>query len=530
MAMETFGVVCLDHNIPPVVLRGTSIMCAVRVVNTRDRDVHFLSHNSFYATPVRDTRYHLSIHVNGRFAKPLLVPADRLESGQRATLYFPFHADDAGDCRVQVVIAEQHADPVMRTGVPLLEVSLTVTEARVGFDVGQVRRGLFDLWHTELPIRLKTWQQRFYKRKLDLWREDPASRRRTMGRYKEVNRDLAFMEKQTRRLRVASLPCYLAIDTTSRCNLECKMCFRSYTDVDYNAKPDLPAEVVDRLIAELFPAAITLNLSTVGEPLMSPYIDQILDACTAHQVYLSFTTNGTVMRGDDFIRKLTSVLHHIEISVDSVKPDAFKAYRSGASLQKVLQNAAKLGAIRRSLPDPKFNMGFSMTLFSDNLDEVPEVIRVVEDIGGNFLKADIGVIFAKADWPQSVLTCPERYNEVYARAQEQAAAAGIRLMMRAPFGDADATPAKYGLCDYLYLEAVVRSEGTLSPCYFGPALIGLKGSFGTTWNSDIMRQLRNDHDTARAHQLCRNCYVFTDGGASIESRKRQFVRGDAATA
>jgi len=460
----------------------------------------------------------------------VLVPDDRLGPGQRATLYFPFRAAGAGPHRLQLVIAEHDADPVLRTGVPLLEIDLDVGAGPLG-NVGQrAYRSLFNLWHTELPIRLKAVQRAFYQKKLETWREDPAAKRKTMARYKEVNRELAFMEKQVRRLRVASVPCYLAIDTTSKCNLECKMCFRSYTDIDYNAMPDLPADVVDRLIAELFPAAITLNLSTLGEPLMSPYLDRILDACAAYKVYLSITTNGTVMRGDDFIRKLASVLHHIEISVDSVRPELFKAYRSGASYQKVLRNAAKLGAIRRSLPDPKFNMGFSMTLFRDNLDEVPEVIRVVEDIGGNFLKADIGVIFSKADWPQSVITCPERYNEVYARAQEQAAAAGLKLMMRAPFSDADATPAKYGLCDFLYVSAVVRSEGTLSPCYFGPALIGLKDSFQTTWNSDVMQQLRNDHDTVRAHALCKNCYVFTDGGASIESRKRHFVKGDAATA
>ena len=76
---------------------------------------------------------------------------------------------------------------------------------------------------------------------------------------------------------------------------------------------------------------------------------------------------------------------------------------------------------------------------------------MIADLGGNFLKADIGVIFAKADWPQSVLACPERYNEIYAIAQERARSAGIKLMMRAPFTESDATPAKYGLCDYLYV-------------------------------------------------------------------------------
>jgi MoaA/NifB/PqqE/SkfB family radical SAM enzyme len=326
------------------------------------------------------------------------------------------------------------------------------------------------------------------------------------------------------------LPCYLGIDTTSKCNLDCKMCFRSYVDVDYNTVPDLPADVLDRLIDELFPTAITLNLSTVGEPLMSPNMDKILDACAAYQVYLSITTNGTMMRGDDFIKKLASVLHHIEISVDSVQPERFKAFRSGASYQKVLHNAAKLGAIRRALPEPKFNLGFSMTLFRENLEEIPEVLAVVADVGGNFLKADIGVIFSKKELPQSVLNCPELYNEMYAIAQAKAQAAGLSLMMRPPFSDVQTKAVKYGLCDYLYVSAVVRSEGTLSPWYFGPALLGLNGgTFRAAWNNTVMQRLRSDHDTTRGHALCLSCYVFTDGGASVETRRKQFLKGDALT-
>ena len=52
--MQTFGVACLGHNIPSRLRAGASVMCAVRVANTRDETVHFQSHASFYATPRRD--------------------------------------------------------------------------------------------------------------------------------------------------------------------------------------------------------------------------------------------------------------------------------------------------------------------------------------------------------------------------------------------------------------------------------------------------------------------------------------------
>ena len=75
----------------------------------------------------------------------------------------------------------------------------------------------------------------------------------------------------------------------------------------------------------------------------------------------------------------------------------------------------------------------------------------------------------------------------------------------------------------------MRSEGTLSPCYFGPALLEMNGSFRSVWRSGVMRQLRHDHDGPDAHALCKSCYVFTDGGSSVESRKKQFLKNDALT-
>src|SRR5262245_12629673 len=212
----TFGLTCLGHNIPRVARQDSSITCALRIQNTHDRTMHFQSHASFYGTPIKDTRYHLSVHVNGVFTRPVLVPNDCLRPGERVTLYFPFHAVEAGEHRLQLLIAEQHTDPVSRSGSALLEISLRVTQHRVRFDPGQqIRRGLFTLRHTEIPLRAKVLQHCFYATKLAWWRQDAATKKKMMGVYKEINRDLAFMEKQVRKRRVASLPCYLAIDTTS---------------------------------------------------------------------------------------------------------------------------------------------------------------------------------------------------------------------------------------------------------------------------------------------------------------------------
>ena len=460
----------------------------------------------------------------------VLIYNDCIHSRERATLFFPFRTRDEGEYRLQIVMAEQHARAVSDESRSLFEMALQVKKNFSGFNLKQkVRHGLLTFLYSESPIQLKRLQLRFYSAKLSYLHHKSASEEKTLYQLKEINRELAFMEKQVRKLQVASLPCYLGLDTTSKCNLNCIFCVRNYVDIDFNSKPDMSADVLNQLIKELFPTALALNLSTIGEPLMSAQKEKILKACSDYKVSLSLTTNGTLLKGDDFLKKLASVLHYIEISFDSASPELFEKLRSGASYEGILQNAVRLGEIRRSLPDPKFNLGFSMTLFRENLKEIPDVLRIVSEVGGNFLKTDIGVIFSKKDLHQSVLTCPGLYNEIYEIAHEKARQIGIKLLMRPPFSENCQTEAvRYGICDYLYLSACIRSEGKLNPCSFHsiPSL-SEKNEFRTAWNSEIMQRLRLEHDTNRCHPLCRDCYLVLEGSDSVENRRKQFLRGDA---
>lgn len=528
--MNSFGVKFIGHNIPRVLPIDFSTIFAFRVHNTLNRDLYFQSHASFYGSPINDPRSKLSVLLNGVFLKTVLIDKDCLRRKTRTTLYFPFRVSDEGEYCLQIVMGEERPNAVSNEGLVLFETSLRVKMNCPGFILRRmIRHGLFTFLHTEIPIQLKRLKLQFYKKKLDYCHHNSERKKRTINQYKEINRELAFMEKQVRKLRVASLPCYLGIDTSYRCNLKCKMCFRRHVDIDYNSRPDMSDDTLDRLINELFPTAITLNLSSVGEPLNSIHVDKILKACIVYQVYLSITTNGTLIRGDDFIKKLVSVLHYIEISVDSADPNVFEKLRTGASYEYVIQNARKLGAIRRSLPEPKFNLAFSMTLFRENLKEIPDVLHIVSEVGGNLLKTDIGVIFSKKELHQSVLSCPSDYNEMYKTAHEKAKQLGITLMMRPPFSEKSQTQTiRNSFCDYLYLSMCVSSEGELNPCYFQPiSSLNVKKGFRTAWNSKLIQQLRLEHATNTGNQVCKDCHLFLEGNDSLKSRRKQFLEGDA---
>jgi len=528
--MNSCGIRFLGHNIPRVLPTNSSSIFGFRVQNALSRTLYFQNHASFYGTVMSDNALKINVFLNGDFLINALVLNDCIHPGQNATLFFPFQTKGEGECRLQIIVAEQDTKICIEYGYTLLDMVVRVKGISSGFDLNRrIGYHLFIFLYSELPIQLKRLQFRFYKEKYHLFHHGNSSKKAILKQLKGLNRQLAFMEKQVRKLKVTSLPCYLGIDTTSRCNLNCKLCFRNYVDIDFNTKPDMSGNTVNQLINELFPTAFTVNLSTIGEPLLSPHIEKILNACIEYQVCLSFTTNGTLLKGDDFLKKLASVLNHIEISFDSSSPELFEKLRSGASYNEILQNVKNLGRIRHTLPDPKFNLGFSMTLFRENLEEIPDILRILSEVGCNFLKTEIGVIFSKRDLHRSVLTYPELYNEIYEIAHEKARKIGINLLMRAPFSENGQSEAvKYGICDYLYLSACIRAEGELNPCYFQviPSL-EMKNGFTNAWNSEIMQCLRLKHDTNKGHPLCRDCFLILEGSDSVENRRKQFLKGDA---
>jgi MoaA/NifB/PqqE/SkfB family radical SAM enzyme len=216
----------------------------------------------------------------------------------------------------------------------------------------------------------------------------------------------------------------------------------------------------------LLPTAITFSPSGWGEPLLSPHLDRLLEACAEHGVFMSFTTNGVLLNKRGLLDKLIPVLHWLEISVDSVRAELFEKLRTGARFDQVMRNARHVGRLRASLPQPAFNYGFSMTLFRENLTELPAMLRLVADCGGNFLKTDIGVIFSRTNVHHSALGDPAVYNDTYDEAQRLASELGLRLFMRPPFTDRGPGEAsRYGVCDSLYTHANISTDGSYKPCY-----------------------------------------------------------------
>ncbi len=522
----------VSHNFPKVLPADVNFLAGLRIRNAGHTVANLPpQHTRFWGSPGSAPQHAVAIELDGQLLLYGQLPADRIDPHRTATIFFPLQTGPEGTHRLQVFVASGlDALPEDGDRSLLFDLSYHVSRARATLDL----RAALTSW--AFMVRYARWprlvaQWRCWRARVAADRTlDTDNRPAHLRRLKDQNKQLAFLEKQMRAAKVASRPCYLTVDTTADCNLRCPLCYREDADAAkvLTDEPHMPGHIFDELVRTLLPTAFTISPSGWGEPLLSPHLDSLIDACSSWGVYLSFTTNGVLLNKRGLLDRLVPVLHWLEISVDSVKAEKFEQFRAGARFEQVIRNAREVGRIRASLKDSKFSFGFSMTLFDDNLGELPAMIRLVADCGGNFLKTDIGVIFNVINLRQSVVRSPARYNEAYASAQQYARELGVNLFMRSPFVDDDHSEAnRYGVCDFLYMHAGVTADGSYKPCYsmILPSRRNRKdATLLSLWNSPEMQRLRRTHDTPDGPSSCKTCYMTLRGRDSLEKRKERFIR------
>ena len=165
---------------------------------------------------------------------------------------------------------------------------------------------------------------------------------------------------------------YLRVSVTDRCDLRCVYCMSEHMTFLPKAQV-LTLEELDR-IATAFVGLGTKKLRiTGGEPLVRKGLMTFIEGLSRHLTSgalqeLTLTTNGT--RLAEFAEPLAQAgVRRINVSLDTLKPDLFRALTRGGDLSKVLAgiDAAQVAGLK-----VKIN---AVALKDDNAAELPDMIR-----------------------------------------------------------------------------------------------------------------------------------------------------------
>lgn len=153
----------------------------------------------------------------------------------------------------------------------------------------------------------------------------------------------------------AEFPSQIIVDATEVCNLECIHCpHPEFKRSEHYATRYLDVSIHTKMVDEVrqYGQGHTqyIRYTSNGEPLVHPAIYDMLDYAVKNSgVFVTLTTNGTIMNEKRIEKLLASGLHMVDISIDAFLPETYAEIRRGGKLETTRANVLKLMEIKKRI-------------------------------------------------------------------------------------------------------------------------------------------------------------------------------------
>ena len=275
-------------------------------------------------------------------------------------------------------------------------------------------------------------------------------------------------------------PIHVDIETTTKCNLRCTMCFQSFDKpVQENMMPD---DIMD-ILYEISGNAYSIKLQYRGEPLTDSFLPYAVKQAKRNGITeVMINTNANLLKGDMAKKVLLSGLDKIIFSVEGSNKDIYNQTRIGGDFDTVVENIKNFMDMRKELNLSHPQTRVQMVKTEDNASDVEAFLEFWKD------KVDEVAVEDELDFHAET---------------------------------ADTTPLPDWACPQLYQRLIVLADGDIVPCC--KSIIGGTGkqvvlgnikdmTIKEAWTGTKMQMLRSFHETGQSHDvdMCARCGLRKD--------------------
>jgi MoaA/NifB/PqqE/SkfB family radical SAM enzyme len=330
---------------------------------------------------------------------------------------------------------------------------------------------------------------------------------------------------------VPALPRVVFIEVTNRCNLLCETCPRTY----FAREPlhTLSYEQFLHIVGQ-FPEMRRAVLHGIGEPLLNRALPKMVRYLKDRGVEVLFNSNGTLLTPWWQEQLVRSGLDEFRCSVDGADPATFARIRGADLLHKIVAGLEGLVRVKAELGGDTPRISIWMVATRENLEELPDLVRLAARLGVPEVYVQRMVFFAGDSGRQYGMAREDlaifgrdhdRQEEVLAMCETLSAELGVNFRAsgaRDPRNSlAAARPADFApwqACMRPFTTAYVTANGNCLPCCISPfttadyesLILGnlFTQPFGDIWNGETYAGFRRAFLSDHPHKACANCGVF----------------------
>lgn len=169
---------------------------------------------------------------------------------------------------------------------------------------------------------------------------------------------------------------HISWNTTKRCNLYCKHCYRE-SGPDELGKDELSTEEGKKLLREIYKAGFSIIVFSGGEPLMREDIFELIEYAKSLGMMILMGSNGTLITKTCAEKLKNSGLNAIAISIDSLDEKKHNEFRgSDMAYERAIEGI-------KNCIDVGIKVQINCTVTKDNLKEIEDIMGFASDIGAS---------------------------------------------------------------------------------------------------------------------------------------------------
>jgi radical SAM protein with 4Fe4S-binding SPASM domain len=309
---------------------------------------------------------------------------------------------------------------------------------------------------------------------------------------------------------------------TGRCNLACLHCPRI---AGVSSDEDMTQELFSRVIAEVIRGAEEVNFggNNLGEQMLHPAFYDAVDAIKKAGCEVLLTTNGTKLNATS-AEQLASHGVRLRISIEGVGAVYHQVRK--VSWDRLLEGLRAYQRSSQAHPEAGASLEFALTVFADNIHQLPELVRTASELGADRLFAHHLLPKNDDQKLQSLFFHRKAANEAFAEATAIGKQLGLAVAVPSPLDCGSLSPVPLatkpketeGLapCYLPWTSVNVLENGDVLPCCVADSSLTMgslkRNSFHEIWNGPAYRKLRRTVNSKKPLRACATCSMR--GGAT----------------
>lgn len=173
----------------------------------------------------------------------------------------------------------------------------------------------------------------------------------------------------------APYPQYIEVETTTACNLKCKICEHTYWDEpNQHMTFDQFKHIIDQ-----FPTLKWIGMTGIGEAWTNPEFEQMLRYIKSRGTYVELYDSFYFTDDDKARLQVELGVEKIFASIDGATKETYETIRVNSDFDRVMENVKRLDVWKKRLKKYFPELCFHFVVTKDNIDEVVTYLDIIRE-------------------------------------------------------------------------------------------------------------------------------------------------------